>query len=175
VMDVGDVNSIMSAFASVKDTIKNIDVLINNAGILIDENKPLLDFLPSEIQQTFSINALGPFFVSQIFLPLIQRGGRIINISSGAGSICGGISNYAPVYAASKTAENALMLHLAQALKSRGIAVNIVCPGWVRTDMGGRTATRSVEKGAETPVWLATEAPENLTGKFFRDKKEITL
>jgi len=116
-----------------------------------------------------------PFFVSQTFLPLIPRGGKIINISSGAGSICGGISGYAPLYSASKTAENALTLHLAQALKARGIAVNLVCPGWVRTDMGGPGAARPVEKGAETPVWLATEAPGNLTGKFFRDKKETRL
>jgi NAD(P)-dependent dehydrogenase (short-subunit alcohol dehydrogenase family) len=77
------------------------------------------------------------------------------------------------LYSATKTAENAITIHLAAALKHKQIAVNAVCPGWVRTDMGGRQASRSVEKGAETPVWLATEAPLRLTGKFLRDKKEI--
>lgn len=175
VMNVSNVTSIREAFDLIKKSIDRIDVLINNAAILIDENKPLLDFNSDEVHQTFSTNALGPFFVSQIFLPLIPRGGRIINISSSAGSICGGVGHYAPLYSASKTSENALVLHLANALKRKGIAVNLVCPGWVRTDMGGSTATRTVEKGAETPVWLATEASGDLTGKFFRDKKEIPL
>lgn len=175
IMDVGDVKSIHRAFQSIRERVGRLDILINNAAIAISDQQGLLDFSPEEVQMTFSVNALGPFFVTQTFLPLIPEGGRVINISSGAGSICGGISSYAPLYSASKTAENALTLHLARALKSRSIAVNLVCPGWVRTDMGGPGATRSVEKGAETPVWLATEAPSELTGKFFRDKKEAKL
>ena len=175
IMDVGDVNSIRRAFESVQKIVSALDILVNNAAVVLGEHKPLLEFLPEEIQTTFSINALGPFFVSQIFVSLIPPGGRIINISSRAGSICGGVSHYAPVYSASKTAENALTLHLAHALRSKDISVNLVCPGWVRTDMGGIGASRSVEKGAETPVWLATEAPVNVTGKFFRDKKEVSL
>ncbi|MEZ4722222.1 MAG: SDR family oxidoreductase, partial [Flavobacteriales bacterium] len=73
----------------------------------------------------------------------------------------------------SKSMLNAITRHLAFALESKGVVVNSVCPGWVRTDMGGSGAPRSVEKGAETPVWLATKAPLDLTGKFIRDKKVI--
>ena len=175
IMDVGDVNSVRGGFALIRKTISSLDVLINNAGIAIAEEKPLLDVSAEEVYTTFSVNAFGPLFVTQTFLPLLPRGGRIINISSGAGSICGGVSDYAPIYSASKTAENALTLHLAHALKPKGIAVNLVCPGWVRTDMGGPHASRSVEKGAETPVWLATEVSPDVTGKFFRDKKEVGL
>ena len=175
IMDVGDVKSIRAAYESVQQAIKTLDVLVNNAGIVISEHKSFLEFLPEEVHTTFFVNALGPYFVSQTFLPIIPKGGRIINISSGAGSICGGISNYAPLYSASKTAENALTLHMAEALKLKGIAANLVCPGWVKTDMGGPGANRSVEKGAETPVWLAKEAPANVTGKMFRDKKEVGL
>jgi NAD(P)-dependent dehydrogenase (short-subunit alcohol dehydrogenase family) len=78
---------------------------------------------------------------------------------------------YAPAYSLSKAALNAVTRQFAGALP--GIAVNSVCPGWVRTDMGGTGASRSIEKGAETIVWLATDAPVTETGKFWRDKKEI--
>lgn len=83
------------------------------------------------------------------------------------------VGGWSPAYCASKTLLNALTRHLAYELAERGIAVNAVCPGWVRTDMGGSGASRTVEKGAETPVWLAAEASQRLTGKFFRDKREI--
>ena len=78
-----------------------------------------------------------------------------------------------PSYCLSKLALNGVTIMLAEGLKEYGIAVNSMCPGWVRTDMGGSTAPRSVEEGADTAVWLATEADQNLTGKFFRDRKEI--
>ena len=83
------------------------------------------------------------------------------------------VGGWSPAYCASKTLLNALTRHLAYELAERGIVVNAVCPGWVRTDMGGSGASRTVEKGAETPVWLAAEASQRLTGKFFRDKREI--
>jgi NAD(P)-dependent dehydrogenase (short-subunit alcohol dehydrogenase family) len=78
-----------------------------------------------------------------------------------------------PSYCLSKLALNGLTIMLAQVLGADGIAVNSMCPGWVRTDMGGPNATRSVEEGADTAVWLADEAPHELTRKFFRDRKEI--
>jgi NAD(P)-dependent dehydrogenase (short-subunit alcohol dehydrogenase family) len=78
-----------------------------------------------------------------------------------------------PSYCLSKLALNGLTIMLAQVLGADGIAVNSMCPGWVRTDMGGPNATRSVEEGADTAVWLADEAPHELTRKFFRDQKEI--
>jgi NAD(P)-dependent dehydrogenase (short-subunit alcohol dehydrogenase family) len=68
---------------------------------------------------------------------------------------------------------NALTRHLSHELLGHNISVNAVCPGWVQTEMGGKAAPRNVEKGAETPVWLALVADSSLTGKFFRDKREI--
>ena len=109
----------------------------------------------------------------QTFLPLLKEGSRIINISSGAGQIVGGITTWAPIYSISKTTLNAITMHLAEALKPKHIAVNAISPGWVKTDMGGSGASRTVAKGAETVTWLATEAGINLTGKLFMDKIEI--
>jgi NAD(P)-dependent dehydrogenase (short-subunit alcohol dehydrogenase family) len=83
------------------------------------------------------------------------------------------VGGWSPAYCVSKTLLNSITRQLAYELESKNISVNAVCPGWVRTDMGGKNASRMVEKGAETPVWLATEAPQELTGKFFRDKKQI--
>jgi len=92
-------------------------------------------------------------------------------VSSGGGQLTGGADGWAPAYCISKTALNGVTSQLATALPK--FAVNSVCPGWVRTDMGGRNATDSVEEGADTIVWLATEAPQSLTGKFLRNRKEI--
>jgi NAD(P)-dependent dehydrogenase (short-subunit alcohol dehydrogenase family) len=126
------------------------------------------------MQKTLVTNTIGPLLVAQAFHPLLAKngGGRIINVSSGAGSLSEG-GGYAPAYSISKTALNAVTMQLAATLKSAGIAVNSVCPGWVRTDMGGRGAPRSVQQGADTIAWLAAEAPKNLTGKFLRDRKII--
>ena len=86
----------------------------------------------------------------------------------------GEVGGWSPAYCASKTLLNAITKQLALELRGKKISVNAVCPGWVRTDMGGTGAPRSIEKGAETPVWLASEAPQDLTGLFFRDKKVIS-
>jgi len=105
-------------------------------------------------------------------LKYLNNGGRIINVSSGLGSLSD-MGDYSPAYSISKAALNAVTRQFSALLRSKNISVNSVCPGWVRTDMGGMNASRSVEKGAETIVWLADKAPQKLTGSFFRDKKEI--
>ncbi|MEM7371865.1 MAG: SDR family oxidoreductase [Bacteroidota bacterium] len=172
-MDVEQESSIQETFEHVRTKISQLDVLINNAAVLLDGNQSLMDIPCGEIEQTFRINIIGPILTTRIFQPLLQKGSRVVNISSGAGAITEGVSGFAPVYSISKTALNAVTLHFSHILSAKGIPVNALCPGWVRTDMGGSNASRSVEKGAETPVWLATEAPIDSTGKFFRDKKEI--
>jgi NAD(P)-dependent dehydrogenase (short-subunit alcohol dehydrogenase family) len=123
---------------------------------------------------TFQTNTFGPLEVAQTFLPYLRRAGtsRVVNISSGYGQL-GGLSNDAPSYSLSKMALNGITIMLADALHADGVAVNSVCPGWVRTDMGGPSATRSVQEGADTAAWLADEASHKLTGKFFRDRHEI--
>ena len=103
----------------------------------------------------------------------MNRPSRIVNLSSGGGSMTDHVGGWSPAYCISKTMLNGLTRHLAYELSEYGISVNAVCPGWVKTDMGGKSAPVSVQKGAETPVWLATEAPSDMTGKFFRNKHEI--
>ncbi|MBS1596081.1 MAG: SDR family oxidoreductase [Bacteroidetes bacterium] len=173
VMDVSSTESIKYAFADLRKRTNKIDVLINSAAVLLDESTPLMNIPSSAFVETFNTNAFGAFFTAQTFRPLLNEGSRIINISSGGGQILEGITTWAPIYCMSKTLLNAITMQLAVVLKSEKISVNAVCPGWVRTDMGGSSASRSVSKGAETAVWLASEASPHLTGKFFRDKEEI--
>lgn len=174
VMDVSDPASIAKAFSEVQAKHEKLDVLINNAGILKDEGYTILDTPVDVSLQTLQTNALGPLWVTQYFLPLLAEGSRVVMMSSGAGTFCDGIGTWAPIYSISKTTLNAITRQLNEVMSSKGIVIYAMCPGWVRTDMGGMAASRSVEKGAETAVWLATDAPETITGEFFRDKKEIS-
>ena len=110
----------------------------------------------------------------QAFLPYLKKSAaaRVINVSSGYGQL-DGLSANVPSYCLSKLALNGLTIMLAEALRHDGIAVNSMCPGWVRTDMGGKNAPRSVEEGAETAVWLSLLPSNGPTGEFFRDRKSI--
>lgn len=173
VLDVADSNSIALAAENFASN-GSLDVLINNAGVYEDEGRSILTVSREQMVETLQTNTLGPLAVTQAFLPYLKKsqGARVINFSSGYGQL-EGLSANVPSYCLSKLALNGITLMLAEALKGDGIAVNSLCPGWVRTDMGGASAPRSVEEGADTAVWLATEADQQLTGKFFRDRKEI--
>ena len=151
----------------------HLDTLVNNAGILLDDDKDVLTITPEIFETTLRTNTLGPLLVSQAFVPLLKKSAapRIVNVSSGGGQLSGGADGWAPAYCISKTALNDVTVQLAAALPK--FAVNSVCPGWVRTDMGGGNATRSVAEGAAGIVWLAADAPQKETGKFWRDRKVI--
>jgi NAD(P)-dependent dehydrogenase (short-subunit alcohol dehydrogenase family) len=153
---------------------EHVDVLVNNAGILVDEDTGLLDLTADDLRATFETNLFAPIAVSQLFVPgMISRGyGRIVNVSSQAGQLTS-MGTYAPAYSMSKAALNAFTRQLAAATKGTGVLVNSACPGWVRTDMGGPGAPRSVEQGADTIVWLATLGAKGPTGGFFSDRKAI--
>jgi NAD(P)-dependent dehydrogenase (short-subunit alcohol dehydrogenase family) len=172
-IDVSDAKSIRKAVEELARQTDRLDVLVNNAGILLDEDKDALTITPEIFEATLRTNTLGPWLVAQAFAPLLKksREPRIVNVSSGGGQLEDGADGWAPAYCVSKTALNGVTIQLAAALPK--CAVNSVCPGWVRTDMGGENATRSVAEGAATIVWLATDAPHDLTGKFIRDRKVI--
>jgi NAD(P)-dependent dehydrogenase (short-subunit alcohol dehydrogenase family) len=173
-MDVSNLESIENAAKQFTSKKLKIDVLVNNAGINIKGDNKLLQNDKNILDQTINTNSYGPLFVSKAFLPFIVSPGRIVMISSGGGVLNGEVAGWSPAYCVSKTLLNAITKQLAHELKDKNISINAVCPGWVRTDMGGAGATRAVEKGAETPVWLSSEASQNLTGLFFRDKKVIS-
>ena len=171
-MDVSNEISINNAATEIQNRNLQIDVLINNAGVLLGEDRSIIQDKEILIQ-TMATNSIGALMVCKAFLPFMKHPSRIINISSSGGSMTDAVGGWSPAYCVSKTLLNSITRQLAYELYSRNISVNAVCPGWVQTDMGGKGASRPVEKGAETPVWLATEAPQELTGKFFRDKKLI--
>lgn len=173
-VDVSFSKSIAEA-ASKFATTGQLDVLINNAGIYPDEGLSMLTISRERMVSTFQTNTFGPLEMTQAFLPYLKKSpaARVINVSSGYGQL-DGLSANVPSYCLSKLALNGVTIMLSEALKSDGIAVNSMCPGWVRTDMGGSAAPRSVEEGADTAVWLAAEAEQKLTGKIFRDRKEIS-
>jgi NAD(P)-dependent dehydrogenase (short-subunit alcohol dehydrogenase family) len=166
----------VKAFAGwLVDTCKRCDILVNNAGILADpRGSRFLDSRPATYRQTLETNLFGPLLLIQALVPLMKkhRYGRIVNISSAQGQLSDmGVGT--PAYRISKTALNALTCVLAAELTGSGILVNSMCPGWVRTDMGGPGAPRTVEQGADTAVWLATLPNDGATGGFFRDRKPI--
>jgi NAD(P)-dependent dehydrogenase (short-subunit alcohol dehydrogenase family) len=174
-LDVSSSESIRIAAGRFGRIADRLDVLINNAGIYPDAGLTVLTLPRDRLVQTFQTNTFGPLEVTQAFLPYLRKsdGARVVNVSSGYGQL-EGLSAEEPSYSLSKLALNGLTIMLAGVLRADRIAVNAMCPGWVRTDMGGRGATLSVEQGADTAVWLADEAPHELTGKFFRNRREIS-
>lgn len=161
-----------------RDEHGRIDVLINNAGILIDGdlNNPtsICDADVAIIRKTIEVNTIAPMMLIKALLPLMQMAdyGRIVNISSGMGQLSD-MGGQHPGYRISKTALNAVTAIFAAELKGSGITINAVCPGWVRTDMGGGNADRSVEQGIDTAVWLATSKDANQSGGFYRNRAII--
>src|SRR5437899_2928254 len=172
-IDVADNASVAGAAREFAKFAHHLDVLVNNAGIIVNGDNGILEISDELLRKTLETNTLGALRVTCAFVPLLRKSKapRVINVSSGGGQLTGGADGWSPAYCISKTALNGVTSQLATALPK--FAVNSVCPGWVRTDMGGRNATRSVKEGADTIVWLATDAPQELTGKFLRDRKEI--
>jgi NAD(P)-dependent dehydrogenase (short-subunit alcohol dehydrogenase family) len=173
-LDVASVQSIRDCMNWIRRDIGRLDILVNNAGIMLeeDEDDPLEEL--EIIRDTMQTNVYGPFLLSRLAVPIMKsrRYGRIVNLSSGMGSLAEmGVGYLA--YRLSKAGINVLTRVVAAEAEGMGILVNSVDPGWVQTAMGGRAATRTVEKGAETVVWLATLPDSGPTGTFFRDRKSI--
>ncbi|MBN8707090.1 MAG: SDR family oxidoreductase [Bacteroidetes bacterium] len=172
-MDVTNSDGPAELAGFIESKFGKLDVLINNAGI-ISSNRGFETASILETELVMKTNLFGPLKVSQALLPLLKKSedARIVNISSGMGSLedqkIGGYTGYR----LSKWSLNGLTMLMAADLKSAGIKVFSMCPGWVKTDMGGAGANRSVEQGADTAVWLAT-SPDAKSGFFYRDRKVI--
>lgn len=174
-LDVTNASSIDALAAFLREKFEGVDILVNNAGVLLDpRGSRLLDSKIEIYRDTFETNVLGPLQLTQALLPLMKKRsyGRIVNVSSGQGQLSE-MSSGTPAYRISKTALNALTRIVAAETRATNILVNSMCPGWVRTDMGGPNASRTVEEGADTAVWLATLPDGGPTGGFFRDRKPI--
>jgi NAD(P)-dependent dehydrogenase (short-subunit alcohol dehydrogenase family) len=171
-LDVADGDSVAAAAEAVRTAHGTFDILVNNAGILSEDDQDLLELPEDLLFETLNTNAFGPLRTIQAFAPLLRKGGRIVNVSSGGGQLSSP-STWSPAYCLSKTLLNGITVQAAAALKPQGIAVNAACPGWVRTEMGGPSAPRSVVEAAKGLAWLCLDAPATLTGKFLRDGQEI--
>lgn len=173
-LDATDQNSVDEAEGFTYETFGYLNVLVNNAAINYDSGKTPSITDINYAKETFDTNFFGVWRVCNAFIPLLKKAdyGNIVNVSSGAGSLHGMSSNV-PAYGTSKAALNALTIKLADELKSNNILVNAGGPGWVRTDMGGDNAPRSIEEGAASIVWIAELEAGGPTGKFFRDGKEV--
>ena len=173
-LDVTDRESIQRLLEFIERTYGRLDILVNNAGIYIDQRHRLLEVDGEVLRHTMDTNAYGPLWLTQACVPLMKRGGygRIVNISSGIGELSGLGSSW-PAYRLSKILLNLQTRIIAGELRGSNILINAMCPGWVRTDMGGPGAPRSVEEGADTAVWLATLPDGGPQGGYFRDRKPI--
>ena len=173
-LDVINSGHIQDAVSFIEKAYGKLDVLINNAGISIG-SKGVIDASLNETKQIMEVNFYGAWRMTQGFMPLLKMSNdaRIINMSSGMGAHDDLTDGYAG-YRLSKTALNGLTILMANELRRVGIIVVAMCPGWVRTDMGGAGASRTVEQGADTAVWLSETPGEHIeTGKFYRDRRII--
>lgn len=165
-LDLDRPDSFAAALAAAGD----LDVLVNNAGVLWD--RPMIDH-PEDFRQSMQVMVHAPYALIRALAPgMADCGyGRIVNLSSGWGSFAEGLGGPG-AYGVAKAALNALTLALSREVSS-DIKINAVCPGWVRTRMGGPSANLSPEEGARTAIWLATLPGDGPTGGFFRREREI--
>lgn len=180
-LDVTDSKSISQCVDSIVKEYGRIDILINNAGIFPDTqnnsasgSSSVFDASLDTLRRGMETNVYGPLLLCQKIVPLMKKNkyGRIVNMSSGMGQLSDMNGGY-PAYRISKTSLNALTRILNDELKGANILVNSMCPGWVKTDMGGPNAVRELPEGADTAVYLATLPDGGPSGGFFRDRKEI--
>ena len=172
-LDVTDTHGVERLAEQVGSDPGRLDVLVNNAGVY-GSPTGAADYDLDEAREVLEINLFGAWRLTQAMLPLLRQShsGRIVNVSSGGGQL-DDMQGGRAAYRISKAGLNALTRIVAAEERGRGVLVNSMCPGWVRTDMGSASAPRSVEEGAETAVWLATLPDDGPTGGFFRDREPI--
>jgi NAD(P)-dependent dehydrogenase (short-subunit alcohol dehydrogenase family) len=177
-LDVADDASIGRLAEFIRQELGRLDILINNAGIARGRDEPreramrTFEATAAGLREVLATNLIGPFLLCQTLIPLMEGHGRVVNVSSGMGQLSE-MGSGLPAYRISKAGLNALTRVFASELEGSGIKVNAACPGWVRTDMGGAGAARSVEEGVATTIWLATLPDDGPSGGLFRDRKPI--
>jgi NAD(P)-dependent dehydrogenase (short-subunit alcohol dehydrogenase family) len=178
-LDVTDSESITDFVKFIEDDVTRIDVLINNAGSVFDDmslksDNPLTTSLET-LKKTFDLNFFGVYELTQKLIPFFDNENRsdVINISSGMGSLTE-MGSGAPAYRFSKTALNSLTVFLGNNLAFQNIHVNSVCPGWVRTDLGGPNASRDIEESTEAIKYIVNEEPD-INSQFIRDRELIAF
>lgn len=174
-LDVTREESIQALVEYVREEFGRLDVLINNAGIFPDpkdSGNSIFDTPLETVRLGMETNAYGPLRMCQVFIPLMLGYGRVVNVSSGMGQLSD-MNGCCPGYRLSKTAINAVTRIFADELGDSGVKVNSCCPGWVRTDMGGPDAHRSLEEGVAGIVSLALLPDDGPSGGFFRDGQPI--
>jgi NAD(P)-dependent dehydrogenase (short-subunit alcohol dehydrogenase family) len=173
-LDVANFDSITKMASYVKENFKRCDILVNNAGVFLDRGKSVYDVPLEVLQETLEINFFGALNMCRALVPIMRnlQYGRIVNVSSGMGSIAN-MGGYSGAYKLSKLVMNGMTRIMADEIKDTNIKVNTMAPGWVRSDMGGPSAPRSLAQGADTIIWLATLQDDGPTGGFFEDRKTI--
>jgi NAD(P)-dependent dehydrogenase (short-subunit alcohol dehydrogenase family) len=174
VIDVTNQESILQAATRVNELYGRLDVLINNAGVYLEENKKLVAMDPSILEKTMATNFFGVYHVIRSFIPLMEKQGygRIINVSSEYGAMSDMSYPGVGAYKLSKFVLNGLTRLVAAEING-DIKINAVDPGWVSSDMGGPSAPRTPKQAAESILWLATVGSEGPNGGFFRDGQQI--
>jgi len=182
-LDVANEKSIQTAVKHIQARFGRLDILVNNAGIMIDREESVFNVSWHIIQKTLQTNVMGPLRLSRRVIPLMKAGGygRIVNLASSLGSLTEmadpdstATTVRTPAYRLSKTALNCITILVAQEVRDDNILVNSACPGWVRTELGGKAAPLTPQQGADTPVWLATLPDDGPTGGFFRERELIS-
>ena len=173
--DVTDTTAVQILRDFIRKNFGAADILVNNAGVMLDPKGSSASVMsPDVLHNTMATNVYGPAMLCRALVPLMKEKnyGRIVNLSSGLGQLSAS-GRGTPAYRISKTALNSFTCALAAELTDTNILVNSMCPGWVRSDMGGPDAPRSLEEGADTAVWLATLGDDGPRGGFFRDKQPL--
>ncbi|MBT3042080.1 MAG: SDR family oxidoreductase [Candidatus Thiodiazotropha sp. (ex Codakia orbicularis)] len=176
-LDVRSEASVLAVVQHFRQHHKRLQILVNNAGIFPDPSPEdsASSIFNAEIENVlkgFDTNTLGPLRLCQALIPLMDGEGCVVNVSSGMGQLSE-MGGCCPSYRLSKTALNALTRIFSEELKQTQIKINSICPGWVRTDMGGKEATLSIPEGVEGIIWAATLADDGPSGGFFRFGKPI--